>query len=286
MRADPGLWLPAACAAATLGLVALARRRPGLRALGGSAAEADSPPAEDELRRLRVELERLSGSQARKLRETRDLTLLSMAKLAELRDGGSGAHLERIAWISARLASALARGGAIGIPEGFVEELFRSSPLHDLGKIAIPDAILHKRGPLSAVEWQIMKSHTTLGGEALEQIIASHPESAFLDLARDIAWYHHERWDGGGYPRGLAGEAIPLAARIVALADAYDAITSARPYKPAAPHEEALRRIRADSGRHFDPRLVELFLDVHGELRAIRSAHQSGSLQRPAFLDS
>ena len=280
MLVDTGFWLSAACAAATVGLVALVRRLPR-----PPARDADeSAPERSELDRVRDELERLIERRARDLRETRDLTLLSMAKLAELRDGGSAAHLERIAWISARLASELVRGGTSGVTEGFVEEIFRSSPLHDLGKIAIPDSILHKPGPLSPAEWQVMKSHAALGGETIERIVAAHPESAFLDLAREIAWFHHERWDGGGYPRGLAGEAIPLAARIVALADAYDAITSERPYKPARSHEEAVRRIHADAGRHFDPWLVEAFLAVHTELAAIRRAHQSGELPRPGFL--
>src|SRR5690606_372734 len=133
--------------------------------------------------------------------------------------------------------------------------------MHDVGKIGIPDAILQKNGKLDEAEWQVMRQHAQIGAE----IIGEHP-SGLLRMARSIALTHHEKWDGSGYPNGLKGEEIPMEGRIVAIADVFDALTSVRPYKPAWPLEEALEFLRRESGRHFDPALVELFL---GQLPAI-----------------
>ena len=218
----------------------------------------------------RRNLERMILERTTEVRETRDIALLTLAKLAESRDSDTGNHLERMAAYSRRLAEELRRGGhAPTVDEAFIDHLFKSSPLHDIGKVGINDAILRKPGPLTARETAVMRTHTTIGGDTLRHVIERHQGHSFLLMGMEIAYNHHERWDGGGYPAGLAGRRIPLAARIVAVADAYDAITSARPYKPAFDHEEAQRRIRADRGSHFDPELVAAFENCQDEFASI-----------------
>jgi len=226
------------------------------------------------LAEMNANLKRLVDEQTLEIRSTRDLAILTLARLAELRDGTTGEHLERIARFSRRLAQALRDNEAAPIDEEFIDELVRSSPLHDIGKVAIPDAILRKPGPLTADEMSVMRTHTSIGGDTLRAVAGRPGAGSFLGMAAEIAYSHHERWDGGGYPRGLAGARIPLAARIVAVADAYDTITTERPYKPAHSHAEALRRIASDRGRHFDPDLVDLLLGVEDEFDRIRRAHQ------------
>ena len=148
--------------------------------------------------------------------------------------------------------------------------------------MGIPDSILRKEGPLTDDERDIMRTHTTIGGDTLRSVLADSPGDSPLRLAMEIAYSHHERWDGQGYPNGLSGERIPLAARIVAIADAYDAITSKRPYKKAEDHEEAVRRIRVDSGEHFDAKLVEAFLLCEPEFDHIRRQYTGGRRELPA----
>lgn len=144
------------------------------------------------------------------------------------------------------------------------DDLLHAAPMHDVGKIGIPDRILQKPAALDKDEWAIMQSHALIGGD----IIGEHPHG-MLKLARDIALTHHEKWDGSGYPNGLAGSAIPLVGRIVAIADVFDALTSARPYKAAWPVEEAVQYMKQQRGRHFDPELVDLFLQQLPAIRAI-----------------
>jgi len=151
-----------------------------------------------------------------------------------------------------------------------IELLYKSAPLHDIGKVGIPDRILLKPGKLTPEEFEIMKTHTTLGRDAIlaaERLLPS--PTSFLALAREIAWTHHERWNGSGYPRGLAGASIPISGRLMAVADVYDALISKRVYKPAMSHEESVKVIREGAGTHFDPDLVEGFLEVSEELRRI-----------------
>ena len=147
-----------------------------------------------------------------------------------------------------------------------------SSPLHDIGKVGIPDAILCKPGPLTDQEVAIMRTHTTIGGDTLRNVLEQYRGQTFpfLTMAMEIAYSHHERWAGGGYPLGLSGTDIALAARIVTLADAYDAITSRRPYKEPFSHEEAVRRIKVDRELHFDPELVDVFLDRQYEFTGVQ----------------
>ncbi len=219
----------------------------------------------------RKNLERMVQEQTEEIRQTRDMALVTLAKLAESRHHETGHHLERMAAYSRRLAEAL-RSSPYGrhVTPEFVEHLFKSSPLHDIGKVGIPDAILMKPGPLTPEEDCLMRTHTTIGGDTLRHVIELYSGRTFLTMGMEIAYAHHERWDGSGYPAGCAATDIPLAARIVALADAYDAITSERPYKQAHDHPEAIRRIRLDRDRHFDPVVVDAFLLCHGDFGRIQ----------------
>jgi putative two-component system response regulator len=220
----------------------------------------------------RRNLERMVQEQTVEIRQTRDMALLTLAKLAESRDSVTGQHLERMAAYSRRLAAELTHGPyQAQISEEFVEDLFKSSPLHDIGKVGIPDAILCKPGPFDDRELAIMRTHPQIGGDTLRQVIELYSGRTFLSMGMEIAYFHHERWDGRGYPWGLAGEQIPLSARIVAVADAYDAITSERPYKPAFDHDEAVRRIAAERGRQFDPVVHDAFLACQRDFSAIRT---------------
>jgi response regulator RpfG family c-di-GMP phosphodiesterase len=210
-------------------------------------------------------------------REERDAAqhaaIVALARLAERRDNETGAHLERVSLYCRLIAEGLVGRGDLAqrFDARFVADLVRAAPLHDIGKVGVPDVILLKPGRLDDHEWEIMKRHTTIGAETLASAIVGDRPQPFLEMCRDIAWCHHERWDGRGYPRGLAGDAIPLAARIVALADVYDALTSVRPYKDAWSHARALDWGRAGAGAHFDPRVVAAF-DARGdEVDAIRA---------------
>ena len=205
--------------------------------------------------------------------ESRDLTIFAMAKLAESRDPETGAHLERVRHYSRIIADYLA-----GTPKycrqvtpEFVSLIFSTSPLHDIGKVAIPDRVLLKPGKLTPEEFDLMKTHTTHGADTLEAALREYPRAKYLQMAVDIAASHHEKFDGSGYPAGLAGEAIPLSARIVAIADVYDALTSKRVYKDAFEHDKARQIILEGRGKHFDPDIVEAFLHCEermGEIRA------------------
>lgn len=228
-------------------------------------------------RQQREDLEATVTEKNRELESTRDMALLAMARLAESRDRQTGAHLERMAEYSRILARSLQSGPYAGqITAELVERLYKSAPLHDIGKVGIPDAILLKEGPLTPDEMQIVRGHTEIGGDTLQGLTASMPDAAFLAMAIEIAYQHHEKWDGSGYPKGLAGEEISLPARIVAVADAYDVITSARPYKPAFGHREAVRRIVGDRAKHFDPVITDAFLECHRELNRIRQQIRNG----------
>lgn len=206
--------------------------------------------------------------------QTRDLTIFALAKLAESRDPETGAHLERVRNYCQALARRLCeKGKASGdaaIEPGYVHMIYLTSPLHDVGKVAIPDHVLLKPGRLSDAEFEIMKTHTTLGAETLDAAAREHPGAGFLRMARDIAATHHERWDGTGYPKGLKGEEIPLCGRLVALADVYDALTSKRVYKDAFTHDIARAIILKDAGTHFDPAMVQAFLAVEPAFMEIR----------------
>ena len=204
--------------------------------------------------------------------ETTSLTLFSLAKLAESKDTDTGNHLERVREYSRALANELMKDQDLRtkIHPKFAEMLYETSPLHDIGKVGIPDTVLLKPARLSDEEWIVMKSHTGIGADTLGEVVEKFPNAEFMKIAKEIAWCHHERWDGNGYPRGLAGVEIPLAARIVTLADVYDALTMKRVYKSAMPHDIAKGIIIKESGSHFDPKIVDAFLVIEKEFIEIR----------------
>ncbi len=218
--------------------------------------------------------------------ESRDLAIFAMAKLAESRDQETGAHLERIREYSRILAGELSRRSEFSdqLDEELVETLYLTSPLHDIGKVGIPDRVLLKPGRLTADEFEIMKQHTVIGGETLEAVARAHPGVPFLQMACDVAWCHHEKFDGSGYPRGLAGEAIPLCARIVALADVYDALTTKRVYKPAYSHATARQIVLEGSGKHFDPAAVDAFVEQESRFLAVGQQLADGEAPQKAAL--
>ncbi|MCK6412369.1 MAG: response regulator [Azonexus sp.] len=204
-------------------------------------------------------LEDMVRVRTEELNSTRLQIIRRLGQAAEYRDNETGYHILRMSQVSALLASEL------GWDQAMCDLMLSASPMHDIGKIGIPDAVLLKPGKLDADEWAIMKTHTTIGGRLLDG-----DDSGLLRTAREIALTHHEKWDGSGYPLGLAGEDIPLTGRIVAVADVFDALTSARPYKRPWPLEEAVAYINSESGRHFDPLVVNAFnsvLPAIGEIR-------------------
>ncbi len=205
--------------------------------------------------------------------ENRNLIVFSLAKLAESRDTETGAHLERMREYSRELAVYLESSGQFPdeINSDFIRAIFLTSPLHDIGKVGIPDCILLKPGRLTVDEFEVMKQHTTIGSQTLEATLSAYPNADYLRLACDIAASHHEKFDGTGYPLGLKGNDIPLAARIVALADVYDALTTKRVYKDEFTHEVARKIILEGRGTHFDPRIVDAFLEIEDVFREIKA---------------
>lgn len=207
------------------------------------------------------------------VKKTQDVSIFTLAKLAESRDEETGLHLTRIQRYCKVLCRGLAEKEHLRnvVTKKFSEELYHSCVLHDIGKVAIPDAVLMSTGKFTEEEREIMKKHPVVGGQALEEAVKALGERSFLTTGMEVAYYHHERWDGNGYPFGLKGEAIPLSARIVSIADVYDALTSARRYKKAFTHEEACRIITEAKGTQFDPEIVDAFQDLESEFRTIRS---------------
>lgn len=216
--------------------------------------------------------------------ETRELAIFAMAKLAESRDTDTGHHLERVQHYSRVLAKYLSRQSSYAsfVDDELVRLIYQTSPLHDIGKVGIPDAVLLKPGRLSDEEFEIMKTHTILGANTLNAALAHNPRARFLEVARDIALAHHERFDGKGYPLGLVGTNIPLAARIVAVADVYDALTSKRVYKGAYSHVVARDIIIKDSGTHFDPEVVKAFQETEQDFIAISESFREDCEQSAA----
>jgi putative two-component system response regulator len=230
---------------------------------------------QDQLQHLNAGLDRLVQERTAQLNRSRTDILLCLAMAGECRDVDTGNHLARVARYTGLLARELDLGEAVST------DLQLASPLHDIGKLGVPDAVLLKRGPLTPSERMLMESHCVIGHRILtapstvphrldEGDDAPHTNPLLLTAA-DIALAHHERWDGGGYPRGLAREEIPLSARVVAVADVYDALTSVRPYKNAYSHEQAVAMIRRVDERQFDPTTVAAFMAIEGELNRIRA---------------
>ena len=229
--------------------------------------------ARDLLRDRNLFLEQEVCKRTREVAAVQDVTIHAMASLAETRDNETGKHLRRTQWYLKLLAEKVRRHPRFRAEldcDKTIDLLFKSAPLHDIGKVGIPDAILLKPGRLEAWEFEIMKRHAVLGRDAIVAAQESlELELPFLTYAKEIAYSHQEKWDGSGYPQGLAGEAIPLSARLMALADVYDALISCRVYKPAMPHDLAVEIIRKGRGTHFDPDLADAFLEMSGEFQAI-----------------
>lgn len=203
--------------------------------------------------------------------EAQDAIITALAKLSEYRDPETGAHLLRLKKYCALICRVLAQTekyAGIVTPQ-FTEDLVRSSPLHDIGKVGIPDAILKKPGKLTEEEFQIMKNHAAIGGDTLRSVYDNYPSQTFIKSGMEVAYAHHEKWNGSGYPLGLQGDRIPLVARILALVDVYDALTARRVYKPPFPREQAKTMIEEGSGSHFDPDIVAAFLSSEAQFHAI-----------------
>jgi cyclic di-GMP phosphodiesterase len=229
--------------------------------------------AQDELKKYQTHLEEIIDERTSNLREALEQmaraqrlayqaqleTVERLAILAEYKDKVTGRHIQRMS----EYCAVIARG--LKLPAEEVELIFHASRMHDVGKIAIPESILRKPASLSADEWHLMRQHSALGSAIL-----ANSTSEILQAGRVMALHHHERWDGGGYPQGLVGDAIPLWGRICAVGDVFDAVTSERPYKPAFPNEEALQLLRDGRGKHFDPRVVDVFFECLDEILAIQ----------------
>ncbi len=211
-------------------------------------------------------LEQRVQKRTQELKDSFVETIYTLMRAAEYRDDETGVHVRRISFYARKLAETL------GMDEAFCETIFYASPMHDIGKIGVPDRILLKPGGFTPDEWEGMKSHTTIGADILEG-----QTSPYLVMGRDIALSHHERWDGGGYPLGIKGEAIPLPARIMQICDVYDALRSKRPYKAAFDHAKTMRIITQGDGRtepsHFDPKVLTAFQSCAGDFEEIFDTH-------------
>ena len=230
------------------------------------------------IRQLQVELEYknrnlqdLVREQVRKITDSQMATIFALAKLADSRDPVTGKHIERVQALSWLLAAhlgstSLSRGGT---DSEYAEYISQASALHDIGKVGVRDQVLLNPGPLTPEEFEEMKVHTTLGAGTLKAVTEKYPGNMFINLGMEIALSHHEKWDGTGYPQGLSGNKIPFPARIVAVADVYDALRSHRTYRSALNHEQACAQVLDGSGKHFDPQVTGVFGKIKDEFRAI-----------------
>ena len=220
-------------------------------------------------------LEQLVRERTRELQQTKDALVFSMGAMAEMRDRETGNHLIRTGHYVRLLAEALAETRQYGavLNEPTIDMIQRAAPLHDIGKIGVPDRILQKQGPLTDDEQEQMRNHVFYGERLLDDAAGYLGETRFIQAAREIAGNHHEKWDGSGYPRGKKGDKIPLGARLMALADVYDALTSRRCYKEPIAHEKAVPMILEGSGTHFDPLVVDAFERKQEKFLEIMNKH-------------
>jgi putative two-component system response regulator len=226
----------------------------------------------DFLRDKNAFLEQEVARRTQEVMAIQDVTIQVMASLAETRDNETGNHIRRTQNYVRVLAEQLKTHPRFQafLTDYTINMLYKSAPLHDIGKVGIPDSILLKPGRLTAEEFETMKTHTTLGRDAIVQAEKSlGMKVGFLQLAKEIAYSHQEKWDGTGYPEGLSGDDIPISARLMAIADVYDALISRRVYKDPMPHEQAIQIIQAGRGQHFDPDLVDAFMAIHETFQAI-----------------
>ncbi len=223
-------------------------------------------------------LEQKIKDRTRTIEKTQEGLLTGLAKLAESRDPTTGAHIERTRAICMALSIAASMDERFSeqITSDFIENIYKSAPLHDIGKVGIPDYILNKPGKLTEEEYEQMKEHPIIGGKAIEEVEKLLEEDSFLETARNVAYYHHEKYGGGGYPAKKTGKKIPLEARIMAVADIYDAAVSKRPYKPSYSHKKALSILEKEKGECLDPNLVEIFLKIEKEIEEIGEKREGG----------
>jgi putative two-component system response regulator len=221
-----------------------------------------------ELERRHQDLEKRVEAKAQEILSMQQATIFALVHLTEQRDDGIGGHLERTRQLCAGLAARLQENPLFRdqIDQAFIDNLVMAAPLHDIGKVGIPDEIYLKPGRLTAGEFLVMQRHTLIGARALQQVLDKFPENPFIRMGIDIVRSHHEHWDGTGYPDGLRDEAIPLSARIVAVADVFDALRTIRPYKPAMNQRDSVAVICEGRGRHFDPAIVDAFLAIEPEI--------------------
>ncbi len=230
-----------------------------------------------------LQLEQRITAQVKAVTASQLATIFALAKLSEIRDDETGQHIERVQTFSRELAEQMrdTRLYVAQFTAAFIDYLGQTASLHDIGKVGIPDAILLKPGKLTPEEFAEMMRHCALGANTLASVFKRHPDNQFLRMGVDVARSHHEKWDGSGYPDGLEGTTIPLAARIVALADFYDALTSNRCYRPAFSHEDTCRMIEQGSGTHFDPDVVKAFSAREQKFKCIRREMQDQQLPAP-----
>lgn len=256
---------PALCAIPVIFVTALGDVDDEARGFEVGGVDYITKPVSPPIVRARVRTH-LSLVHLDELKRTRLQIVQRLGMAAEYKDNETGLHVIRMSHFSRVLAL------AAGFSENAADELLNAAPMHDVGKIGIPDSVLRKPGKLDDEEWQVMRQHVEIGA----RIIGEHV-SGVLRTAQIVALSHHEKWDGSGYPRGLRGEEIPIEGRIVAIADVFDALTSVRPYKQAWSIEEAVGFLREQSGQHFDPRLVELFIGRLPEILEIRERWAEGA---------
>lgn len=222
-----------------------------------------------------IELDDLQKNLAEKLEERtqhilhiQHMMVMGIATMVESRDNSTGGHIKRTSMVVERFSNKLIETN-YGLPLSFLKDVIRAAPMHDLGKIAVDDRILRKRGGLTQEEYLEMKSHPTEGARIVRQILDGVEDEKFVNIAVNMAHYHHEKWDGSGYPEKLSGERIPIEARIMALADVFDALVSPRYYKDAYSYEDAFSIIKKSIGSHFDPELGRLFIDCRADLEEL-----------------
>jgi putative two-component system response regulator len=219
----------------------------------------------EQLRMYSEHLEELVEDKVKEISASQIATIHALVKAAESRDDDTGKHIERTSLFCGLIAGKLYENGLHTdvIGEEYADHISKASPLHDIGKIGIADAILLKPDRLTADEFEIMKTHVLIGYETLASTVEAYPGNEFIKIGIEIARFHHEKWDGGGYMEGLAGESIPISARIMALSDVYDALRSRRVYKEPFTHDKAYSIIIEGRGSHFDPALIDLFIEHH-----------------------
>lgn len=214
------------------------------------------------LSRLQKDLAGQVKKQVEDISNSQMSMIFALAKLAEMRDDETGQHIERLQTLCRMLATWMSGHPKFiyEIDAAFIERIFFASPLHDIGKVGIPDSILMKRGKLTPEEFEVMKTHAVIGSQTLAAVQKRYPHNAFINMGISISRSHHEKWNGKGYPDGLSGEAIPLSARIMAVVDVYDALRSKRVYKPAVSHQESCAILSSEKGQHFDADMIDVFM--------------------------